>query len=138
MTYRLLADVVLIMHALFIAFVILGLVLILIGALKHWAWIRNLWFRLSHLLAIGVVVAESWFGEICPLTEWESRLREAAGGVGYTQSFIAHWLHEIIYYDISPSIFTVLYTGFGIVVFLAWLLVPPRLSWKGGHNDYPA
>jgi hypothetical protein len=136
MAYRLLADVVLIMHALFIAFVILGLVLILIGALKQWAWIRNLWFRLFHLLAIGIVVAESWFGEICPLTEWESRLRVAAGGVGYTQSFIAHWLHEIIFYDISPEIFTVLYTGFGIVVFIAWLLIPPRFSWKGGHNDY--
>lgn len=129
MIYRLLADIILIMHGMFIAFVVLGLVLIPIGVLRQWSWIRNLWFRVIHLLAIGIVVAESWFGEICPLTEWESRLREAAGGVGYTQSFIAHWLHEIIFYDIEPDIFTALYTGFGILVLLAWFLVPPR-SWR--------
>lgn len=130
MSYRLLADGVLIMHASFIAFVIMGLVLIVIGALRQWGWIRNVWFRLSHLLAIGIVVAESWFGGICPLTDWESRLRVAAGGVGYTQSFVAHWLHEIIFYDIAPGIFTALYTGFGMLVLLAWLLVPPRYSWR--------
>ena len=130
MTYRLVADIVLVMHALFIAFVILALVLTLIGALRSWAWIRNLWFRLIHLMSIGLVVAESWFGGICPLTEWESRLREAAGGVGYMQSFVAHWLHEIIFYDIAPGVFTALYTGFGILVILAWLLVPPRYSWR--------
>jgi Protein of Unknown function (DUF2784) len=130
MAYRLLADIVLIMHAAFIAFVILGLVLILIGAVRSWGWIRNIWFRLIHLLAIGIVVAESWFGGICPLTEWESRLREAAGGVGYRESFVAHWLHELIFYDIAPRTFTALYTGFGIVVLLVWLGVPPRGTWR--------
>jgi hypothetical protein len=126
MIYRVLAEVVLIMHALFIAFVIMGLALILIGALRRWAWIRNPWFRLVHLLAIGVVVVESWFGGICPLTEWESRLREAAGGAGYRESFVAHWLHELLFYDIAPGIFNILYTGFGALVLIAWLVVPPR------------
>jgi hypothetical protein len=126
MTYRLLADVVLIMHALFIAFVILGFVLIVIGAVKRWVWIRNRWFRLVHVLAIAIVVAQAWLGWICPLTEWESRLREAAGGVGYTRSFVAHWLHEVIFYDVDPGVFTALYTLFGMAVLLAWRLVPPR------------
>lgn len=128
MSYRLGAEAVLIVHGLFIAFVILGLVLILIGAVRHWQWIRNRWFRLAHLAAIGFVVLQAWLGGICPLTAWESRLREAAGEAGYGQPFVEHWLHELIYYDIAPSVFTAVYTAFGMAVLLAWRLVPPRRS----------
>jgi len=130
MMYRFLADSILVAHALVVAFVILGFLLVVIGSLRQWRWIRNLWFRLAHLAAIGVVVAESWFGGICPLTEWESRLREAAGGVGYSESFIRHWLQKILFYDFAPWVFTAAYTVFAILVLLAWILVPPRLPWK--------
>ena len=130
MNYRMLADGVLILHALFIVFVVLGLVLTLVGALRSWRWIRHPWFRLVHLLCIGVVVAQSWLGEICPLTKWESRLREAAGEAGYHGMFIAHWLREFIYYDVAPEVFTALYTGFGLVVLLVWVLIPPRWPWR--------
>lgn len=123
-----LADLVLATHALFVAFVILGLLVILLGRYRHWGWIKNGWFRGIHLLAIAIVIAESWLGLICPLTEWESRLREAAGGSAYSTSFIQHWLHEILYYDFSPWVFTVAYTVFGILVLIAWLFVPPRRS----------
>ncbi len=126
--YPYLADLILILHALFIAFVMLGFFLILIGMFRHWNWIKNLWFRLIHLLAIGFVVAESWWGVICPLTEWESRLREAAGGVGYAESFIEHWLHKIVFYNLPSWVFTVAYTVFGILVLIVWIRVPPRYS----------
>ena len=81
-------------------------------------------------MAIGIVIAESWFGLACPLTEWESRSREAAGGVAYSDSFIQHWLHEILFYDFDPWVFTVAYTVFGILVLAAWLLVPPERDKK--------
>lgn len=130
MIYRVMAETVLIMHALFVAFVILGLAVIPLGAFMRWSWIRNPWFRMTHLLAIGIVVAESWFGGVCPLTEWESRLRQAAGGAGYRESFVAYWLHELLFYDMAPEIFNLLYTGFGALVLIAWLLVPPRRPWR--------
>ncbi len=88
-----LADLILITHALFVSFVILGLVAVLPGWYWGWKWIRNWWFRAAHLLAIGIVLAESWVGLVCPLTEWESRARLAAGGSGYSISFIQYWLH---------------------------------------------
>jgi hypothetical protein len=122
---RFLADFILATHALFVAFVILGLFAILFGGYRRWGWIRNWWFRVIHLLAIGFVVAESWLGLVCPLTEWESRLRVAAGGSAYADSFIQHWLHEILFYDFPPWVFTVAYTVFGILVLIAWLRVPP-------------
>lgn len=64
---------------------------------------------------------------VCPLTEWESRSREAAGGNAYPGSFIQHWLDEILFYDFDPWVFTVAYTAFGILVAAAWLLVPRNI-----------
>ncbi|MDE2117503.1 MAG: DUF2784 domain-containing protein [Betaproteobacteria bacterium] len=119
------ANLIFVTHALFVAFVVLGLVVILPGKYLRWNWVRNRWFRVTHLLAIGIVMAESWLGLICPLTEWESRSREAAGGSAYASSFIQHWLHEVLFYDFAPWVFTVAYTAFGILVLIAWLLVPP-------------
>ncbi|MFZ2301464.1 MAG: DUF2784 domain-containing protein [Gallionella sp.] len=122
----LLADLILVTHALFVAFVVLGLAAILLG--RHWHWVRNLWFRIAHLAAIGIVIAESWLGMVCPLTEWENRSREAAGGSAYSSSFIQHWLHELLFYDFAPWVFTVAYTAFGVLVLVAWVLVPPEHS----------
>lgn len=123
--HLILADLILVTHALFVAFVVLGLVVILLGKYLSWGWVRSWWFRVIHLLAIGIVMAESWLGLICPLTEWENRSREAAGGSAYASSFIQHWLHEILFYDFEPWVFTVAYTVFGTLVLIAWLLVPP-------------
>lgn len=120
------ADFILVTHALFVAFVILGLIAVPVGKYFCWRWIRNLRFRLIHLAAIGFVIGESWLGMICPLTEWENRAREAAGGEAYSGSFIQHWLHEILFYDFAPWVFTVAYTVFGILVLAAWVLVPPE------------
>ncbi|OGT05419.1 MAG: hypothetical protein A2143_00155 [Gallionellales bacterium RBG_16_57_15] len=125
-----LADLILVTHAIFVAFVVLGLAAVLFGKHRHWCWVRNLRFRLAHLAAIGFVIAESWLGMVCPLTVWESRSREAAGGETYSSSFIQHWLHEILFYDLDPWIFTVAYTTFGILVLVAWLLVPPEHPWN--------
>lgn len=90
--YLLAADAILAAHVFFVAFVVFGLLLILIGKLRAWHWVRNPWFRLAHLAAIAVVVLQSWFSVICPLTIWEMALRERAGGAVYSGSFIAHWL----------------------------------------------
>lgn len=125
-----LADLILVTHALFVAFVILGLLAVLLGKYWRWGWVKNRWFRLAHLAAIGIVLAESWLGMVCPLTEWENLSRVVAGSSGYSSSFIRHWLHEILYYDFEPWIFTVAYTVFGILVVATWLLVPPEHSRK--------
>ena len=53
--YRIAADLVLAVHTSFVIFVILGLVLILVGGVRSWRWVKNPWFRMGHLLAIGVV-----------------------------------------------------------------------------------
>lgn len=124
--YLLAADAVLLLHVLFVAFVIVGLVLILAGKAFRWSWVRNPWFRLAHLLAIGVVVVQSWFGAICPLTTIEMTLRSRAGDTVYPGSFVAHWLEAILYYRAPAWVFAVSYTLFGAMVAGSWFWVSPR------------
>lgn len=123
--YRLAADAVLVSHALFVAFVVLGLVAIYVGRLRSWAWVRNFWFRLAHLGAIGTVALESWTGVLCPLTAWEMRLRELAGGAAYEGTFIQHWLQTVLYHEAPEWVFGVAYTVFAVLVFASWFIVPP-------------
>lgn len=123
--YGLAADLILLTHALFVAFVICGFLLIWIGWLTRWIWVRNWWFRVLHIGAIGVVVLQAWAGRLCPLTVWENRLRAMAGQSAYEESFIRHWVHELLFYDAAPWVFTLLYSIFGLFVLLTWLVVTP-------------
>jgi hypothetical protein len=69
-TFRLAADIVLILHASFVLFVIVGLLLVFIGKFAQWGWVRNFWFRAAHLGAIGLVLIQSWFRVICVSWFW--------------------------------------------------------------------
>lgn len=124
--YRLAADLVLYLHVAFVAFVIVGLVLILIGKFANWAWVRNGWFRLAHLAAIGVVVLQSWLGKICPLTTLEMWLRAQAGDTIYPGAFVAHWVQRILYYDLPVWVFALGYTVFAVLVLASWFWIRPR------------
>ena len=127
-TLLLAADAILVLHTLFVAFVVLGLCCVLAGGYRGWRWVRNRWFRLVHLVAIGVVVLQSWVGVICPLTHWESALRTAAGAEGYSDTFIGHWLRALLYYRAPDWVFIVVYTVFGALVMLAWVKVKPQVA----------
>ncbi|MEM1436220.1 MAG: DUF2784 domain-containing protein [Pseudomonadota bacterium] len=129
--YVLAADLVLLLHVLFVAFVVVGLVLIFAGYLLAWRWVRRFWFRAAHLAAIAVVVVQAWLGVLCPLTILEMALRECGGDATYTGSFIAHWLESILYYRAPAWAFTAAYTAFGLLVLLSWVCVPPGRYRKG-------
>jgi len=130
--YLFVADVILFTHVLFVAFVVLGLVSILAGKAFSWSWVRNPWFRLAHLAAISVVVLQSWLGAICPLTIWETALRERAGDAVYPGAFVSHWLETILYYRAPEWVFVVCYTFFGVLVVASWFWIRPRPFTRGG------
>lgn len=131
--YLLCADAVLIIHFAFVAFVVVGLLLIGLGYYRRWSFVRNFWFRLAHLLAMGSVAAESLLGIVCPLTVWETRLRLlAGGGQRYEGSFIQHWIHRIMFYEVSETTFTIIYALFFLAVLASLWFVRPR--WPGRRN----
>ena len=124
--YRNWADAVFVAHAAFIAFVVIGLLVIVVGGACGWKWIRNPWFRAAHLVAIAVVVLQAWFGMLCPLTTVEMTLRKKAGDPTYSGSFIAHWLNKLLYFEAPPWVFAVCYTLFGLTVLFTWFKYRPR------------
>lgn len=121
-----LADLVLFSHILVVAFVVLGLVFVVLGGLCKWSWVRNPWLRTAHLACIGIVILQAWGGVICPLTTLEMWLREQAGAANYSGSFISHWMSKLLYYDLPAWVFTLAYTSFGLLVAASWLWVKPR------------
>jgi hypothetical protein len=114
------ADAVLIVHAIFVLFVVGGFMLILLGA-RRWSWVRNRTFRVVHLAAIAFVAAEALLGFTCPLTVWEDALRGATG-----RSFVGRWVARLLYYDFPEWVFTVAYCAFAAAVLWAWRAIPPR------------
>ena len=54
------ADALLILHVTVVLFIVAGLVLIIAGGLRGWPWVHNRWFRVAHVVAIGVVVVQAW------------------------------------------------------------------------------
>ncbi len=118
-----LADTVLIVHALVVLFIVGGFAAIWCGAACHWRWVRDPRFRFIHLAAIGIVAALALLGVPCPLTTLEAWLRH--GGPD-SQGFIAYWVARLLYYDLPVWLFTVTYAVFALVVLLTWRFVPPR------------
>jgi hypothetical protein len=126
MPYGFLADLVVAVHFAYVAFVVGGELLILIGLACHWRWVRNAWFRLTHLLFIGVVAAEAALRLACPLTVWEERLRGRAGQAVQGESFVGRLLHNALFLNVPPGWIPVLHIAFGALVLLTFFLAPPR------------
>ena len=124
-SYQFLANVVLVVHLAIVAFVVVGLVLVIVGNLRKWHWVNHLWFRLAHLGAITVVVLESWFGLTCPLTTLEMWLRGKANAGAYSGGFVEHWLQQLLYYEAPAWVFVVGYSLFGLLVLATWWYFPP-------------
>lgn len=89
MPYRLLADLVLVLHAGFVAFVVLGALLAL-------RWPRIAWVHVPVVLwGAGI----EFVGGICPLTPLENHWRRMAGELGYPGGFIEHYIVSALYPD---------------------------------------
>lgn len=87
MIQLLLADAVVVLHVAYIAYVLLGALLVL-------RWPRTLWIHLAAA-AWGVLIAAS--AGVCPLTPLENRLRVAAGRSGYGGGFVEHYVLPVLY-----------------------------------------
>jgi hypothetical protein len=123
---QLLADLVLTLHVAVVLFVVGGLWLIVVGNWRGWPWVNGWGFRLAHLTTIGVVVAEAWWGIVCPLTRLEMWLRAQGRDNIYSGSFIEHWLQALLFWQAPPWVFTMAYTLFAVAVAAAWWRFPPR------------
>ncbi|MDH5428607.1 MAG: DUF2784 domain-containing protein [Nitrospirota bacterium] len=87
MVGRIIADCLVLIHLVFICFVVLGGLLVM-----RWKWVS-----LFHLPAVAWGALIEFQGWICPLTPLEHHFRHLAGQSGYSGSFIEHYLIPLIY-----------------------------------------
>ena len=120
------ADVVVVLHGAYVAFVLLGLVAVLLGYLWRWDWVRNFWFRIVHLAMILVVAFEAVMGIVCPLTTLENYLRNHAGESVRGGSFMGQVVHDLLFYEAPSWVFTCGYCGFAMLVASTFVIVPPK------------
>jgi hypothetical protein len=125
--YRLLADLLVTIHLLYAGFVVFGLLAVLAGIVFRWQWTRNFWFRTIHFLMIGVVVLEVFVGLDCPLTALEWQWRDWGGQEFERTSFIGRCVGWVLFYELPPWVFDVVYCLFGAAVLATLVLAPPRL-----------
>lgn len=133
MWYALSADALVGIHILYVAYILAGLVLILVGLRRKWNWIRNPWFRITHLVAILIVIYEIIVKANCPLTTWEMKLRATAGQAVNQTTFMDRLLSFILVADAPHWLVSGLYFAFGLAITLLFVFAPPR--WKrAGEN----
>lgn len=131
MYYDIFADIILIIHLLYVFFAIGGELLIVFGAVFKWNFIRIVSFRVVHLIAVIFVAIEAILGITCPLTSLEYKFRLLSGQhVESDLSFVGGLVQRIIFYDFPSYIFTMSYILFGLIVITTIIFIPPKRDIK--------
>jgi len=128
MLYAYLADLIVVIHLAYVVYVVGGLVAILIGMWRGRKWIRNPWFRVTHLLAILIVIAEIILKLNCPLTIWENSARAAAQQPVDGSAFMDRLLSFILIGSAPRWLINGLYVVFAVAIVTTFIFAPPR--WK--------
>ena len=120
MLFSLLADLIVLLHFLYVLFVVLGGLLVL----------RYRWVALLHVPAAlwGALVEIT--GWMCPLTPLEMRFRFLAGQAGYEDGFIEHYLLPLIY---PPGLTRGMQISLGVAVALVNLAIYLAI-WRRGRG----
>ena len=110
MTYRILAEIILVLHFCFVIFTVLGGLLVL-----HRRWVA--WLHLPAVIW-GILIEFFWWA--CPLTTLENWLRGLGGEAGYATGFIDYYVSAVLYAPLSPQIrvtLGLLLVGFNLLIY---------------------
>ena len=125
MLYRVLADLTVLVHSLWVGFILLGAL---------WGR-RNRIVRNVHLSGLGLAIFLNLMGWYCPLTYLELWLRQRhSPGLGYPGSFIVHYLEELIYVQVSMRVMLVLTLLLLIITLLVYF---GRGRGRAGNHTLP-
>lgn len=118
------ADLILFLHALWVLFMVGG-ILVTLGAFIKRSWFEWTLFRTVHLFGLLCTAAIGIFGWICPLTTLENALRSGSATGSRPESFLVYYLNKIVFWDFSRSELTIATTIAAVIVVMTYLLKPP-------------
>ena len=125
-----LAQAVLALHLLVIAFNVAGLAVIPLGARLGWRFVRLRWLRLLHLASWAVVAVQASLGRACFLTDWQGAL----AGDGAQAPMVMRWINGLIYWPLPMWAFTVIYLALFAWVVALWWIAPPNPRPSSGRR----
>jgi hypothetical protein len=128
MGYHWLSDAVVLFHAAFVVFVIVGGFLAL-------RWRRLVWLHAPAAVWGAMIEYGGW---VCPLTPLENMLRERAGVAGYSGGFIEHYILARLYPSgLTPQIRWTLGTFTLVLNIVAYALIARQWSRSRGRTSLP-
>lgn len=116
-----LAAAILALHLMVIAFNVVGMAIIPIGAWREWGFVRAPAWRLVHLASMAIVAGQALAGRACFLTLWQDALSGEGG-----QPLIMRAVNAIIFWPLPAWVFTALYLVLFAYVLAMLVLVPLR------------
>ena len=126
MLYKILADIIVIVHLFWILFMLIGFLLTLCGLFRR-EFLDRWLFRTIHLFGIAYVSLLAIMGKYCPLTLWENTLRAKYDpSLTYPGSFMIHYVERLVYPDINPLIIRIPTTFIAVFTVIVFILRPPR------------
>lgn len=125
---HLLADLVLVLHAGVVLFNIFWMIAVPVGAWRGWRFVRNLDWRVAHLVSLAVVAIQPLMGRYCFLTLAQDALeaQAASGGAAPAPNLIERVATAIVFWPLPPWIFVYLYVAAFVWSVALWWIVPPR------------
>lgn len=136
MFYRVVADIIVIVHFLWILFMLIGVgftVWAFLGVYVFRAcggWCERFFdwagFRVLHLCGIVYVGLLATMGKYCPLTGWENALRSRYDGeLVYPGSFIVYYIERFVYPRVNPMILIWVTGAVGVFTLAMFIVRPP-------------
>jgi hypothetical protein len=124
------ADLIAAAHIGYFIYVVGGSAAIIVGFTQGKEWIRNPWFRLSHLAAVYIVVFENTFNIACPLNTAEWQLRSTSQSAIEATSGVGGILDILLFHTIPGHVLNLIFNSLAILLLVALVLVPPRFTLK--------
>ena len=136
MKYKILADIIVVFHFLWILFMISGFCVTLYSIVFNRKYLDFVTFRVVHLCGIFYVGLLTVLGKYCPVTILEYNLRQKYdSSLFYSGSFIIDWVERIVYPDVHPLLIqlpTIIIAVFTVVIFL---IFPPGRKKHGTDTE---
>ena len=115
------SEIVLLFHFCIFLFIMLSFFLIPFGYYQKWEWVKNRYYRLIHLILMGIIFIETILGFMCPLTILENFLRNNI----QINNKITQIIHQIMYWNLPTYQFIILYLLSLLYLIFLWFFFKP-------------